>query len=236
MSVAVDILRAWWPVVVMAVDWAAVAKGWRRLEYVAKPAAMVALLAWLLIWMPLTGARCCWPWPLAWFALGIICSLAGDVLLMLPERFFLVGLVAFLLAHVAYIVGFNIDGLLLPVEALLVVPVGMAGAWLFWRVSAALAAKGRSKLRGPVAVYAAVISLMVVSAVTTLFRPYWIGTPAALASIGAVLFFVSDALLAWNRFISPVRHGKLLIIVAYHLGQMAIMAGAVNLIFQRIPI
>jgi uncharacterized membrane protein YhhN len=99
-----------------------------------------------------------------------------------------------------------------------------------------LAAKGRGKLRAPVAVYSAIISLMVVSALATLARPYWLGRPAALASIGAVLFFVSDGLLAWHRFVAPVRYGKLLVIVSYHLGQMAIIAGVVEFFIQHIPL
>jgi uncharacterized membrane protein YhhN len=44
--------------------------------------------------------------------------------------------------------------------------------------------------------------------------------------VGAVLFFVSDSLLAWNRFVTPLPRGSLLVIVAYHVGQMALIAGA----------
>jgi len=56
-----------------------------------------------------------------------------------------------------------------------------------------------------VAVYAAVISLMLVSALATLFQPGWPTSEAAFVAIGATLFFCSDALLAWNRFVAPVR-------------------------------
>ena len=229
---AAELSSLWWPLAVMAVDWVGVAGGWRRLEYVAKPGAIVALLAWLAwpaathAWVPLL--------PLAWFAIGLICGLAGDVLLLLPERFFMAGLVAFLLGHLAYIVGLNDGGLFLPAEALLLVPVGLAGGWLAWRVGGALKASGRDKLRVPVALYAAVISLMVVSALTTLFRPGWARGPAALAAAGALLFFASDAMLAWDRFVAPVPHGKLLVIVAYHLGQMAIVFAAAG-VFYGIP-
>jgi alkenylglycerophosphocholine/alkenylglycerophosphoethanolamine hydrolase len=218
-----EIASLWWPLAVMVVDWVAVAGRWRRLEYVAKPAAMVALLIWLGWWGALAGA---WPATLTWFALGVGCSLAGDVLLLLPERFFTGGLVAFLLGHVAYIVGLNAGGLLLPAEALLLLPAGLVGGWLFWRIGRALGATGRAKLRGPVALYTVVISLMVVSAVATLMRPQWSTAAAGLASLGAVLFFGSDALLAWDRFVSPIKGGKMLVIVAYHLGQMALTAAA----------
>jgi len=206
------------------VDWLAVAFDWRRLEYVAKPAAILALLVWLLTYPPIIPNTPL-PWYDDWFVAGLVFSLAGDVLLMLPERFFLGGLVAFLLAHVAYIIGLNSGGFLLPGEVLLIVPVGLAGGWLAWRVGQALKASGREKLRAPVAVYAAVISLMLVSALSTLFERRWPFGEAVLVAAGAALFFGSDALLAWNRFVAPVRGARLLVIMAYHLGQLLLIAG-----------
>jgi hypothetical protein len=44
---------------------------------------------------------------LLWFGLGLVFSLAGDIFLMLPSRFFIAGLIAFLLGHVFYIFGFD---------------------------------------------------------------------------------------------------------------------------------
>jgi hypothetical protein len=40
-------LAIWWPLVVMAIDWIAVARSNKALELVANQAAMVALLDWL---------------------------------------------------------------------------------------------------------------------------------------------------------------------------------------------
>ena len=62
----------------------------------------------------------------------------------------------------------------------------------------------------PVGAYMAVISLMVASA---------IGTREALAIGGAGLFFSSDAMIAWERFVSPRSWHRLAIIVTYHLAQ-----------------
>ena len=53
---------------------------------------------------------------------------------------------------------------------------------------------------------------------------------AALIALGAILFFTSDALLAWNRFVAPIARGKMLVIVAYHLGQMLLILGAVRMV------
>jgi uncharacterized membrane protein YhhN len=215
-----NMLDLWLPLSVAVLDWAAVARRWRAVEYVAKPAVMLLLLAWL--WRQ--GA---WPAPLWAFALGLTLSLAGDVLLMLPERFFLAGLVSFLLAHLAYIAGFLSGGRPpLGPTLLLAVPVAVAGYLLVSRVAAALLARGRRGLVGPVLAYGVVISLMVLSALTTLARPAWDPSAARLASLGAVLFLASDAILAWDRFVVPIRFGRLLNLVTYHLGQIALIAGA----------
>ena len=41
-----------------------------------------------------------------------------------------------------------------------------------------------------------------------------------------MLFFISDTLLAWNRFVAPIRHQRVLIMSTYHLGQMGLALGA----------
>ncbi|MCD6285147.1 MAG: hypothetical protein J7M39_04450, partial [Anaerolineae bacterium] len=43
-----------------------------------------------------------------WFVVALVFSLAGDIFLMLPdEKWFVPGLLAFLVGHLCYIVGFN---------------------------------------------------------------------------------------------------------------------------------
>jgi uncharacterized membrane protein YhhN len=214
----------WWPLAVAAVDWAAVAGGrpWRRLEWAAKPGAMLALMAWLA-WR---AAPAGWPGPVEWFLAALAGSLAGDVLLMLPPRFFVGGLAAFLLAHLAYAAGFLAEGLPPAGAWLLALPVAAAAAWLFVRLRRALLARGDGGLVGPVGVYAAAISLMVVCGLATLLRAAWSGPPGWLAAGGALLFMASDSVLAWDRFVRPVRHGRLVVMVTYHLGQIGLIAGA----------
>ncbi|MBW7859277.1 MAG: hypothetical protein H3C43_13525, partial [Leptonema sp. (in: Bacteria)] len=80
----------------------------RYLEFVVKPAVMIVLLLWL--WQSVSFSGESWQrinnMPI-WFAVAIIFSLAGDVFLMISvDRLFLGGLVSFLLAHIAYLLGF----------------------------------------------------------------------------------------------------------------------------------
>ena len=206
------------------VEWVAVHKNWRKVEYAAKPGVMVFLLAWFMLTSGLRG-------PVIWFGLGILLSLVGDVFLMLSNerRWFLFGLGAFLLAHVAYILGFNsppppFNGMTFVVALMVLV----SALPLIRRVLLGAARKGLRRMIELVRVYATVISLMLFSALMTLFRTDWLSMPAYLVSLGAVLFISSDLVLAWNKFVNPVRGGKLVLMITYHLGQMALIAGAVG--------
>ncbi len=215
--------------VVAVLDWVAVARGWKRVEYLAKPWTLAALLLWLVQFgLAETGFRSL---PLVFFALGLLFSLAGDVFLMLAERWFLAGLVAFLLAHVAYIVGFNLPlPQVNPVWSVgIAIVLALGAGRILRRIVAGLQAKG---LAGPVVLYGMVITIMLLSALLTFFRPEWNASAALLAFVGAFLFYVSDIVLAWNKFVAPIRNGRVWNMAAYHLGQMA-LALAVVLQFAR---
>ena len=200
------------------IDWVAVWVGGvngRRVERIAKPAVLVALLGAALTahaWTP--EAQAARPW----LVLGLVASLAGDVLLLPPGRF-VPGLLAFLAAHLAYLVAF----LQLPGEVPWLV-IGVVGAAvLALTVGRALVrAAARVGLAGPVAAYLAAITLMAVAATRT-------GGPAAIA--GAWLFVTSDAMLGWGRLRNPQpglargggRTQRTAVMVTYHLGQMLIV-------------
>jgi uncharacterized membrane protein YhhN len=193
-----------------------------RLEYLAKPAVMIVLFLWLWTSTGLGGAA-------LWFGLGILLSFTGDVLLMISlDRLFLAGLVTFLLAHLAYLIGFNI-----PIPEIsgwgfvLAVIVGLGGVRVIRRIIAPLAASGQGRMRMPIMIYGAVISLMLLSALMKMTDITWNANAAALVGVGAFLFYVSDIILAWNKFVAPIQHGRIYNIGAYHLGQITLIAGVI---------
>ena len=49
------------------------------------------------------------------------------------------------------------------------------------------------------------------------------GTGSVVALTGALLFFYSDALLAWNRFVKALRWGRVTNIVPYHAGEAVLV-------------
>ncbi len=205
-------------------DWIAVALARRRLGYFTKPAVIVALLIAVL-----SGASTL-PRPqpmLSWVAVGLLFSLLGDVFLMLPQEKFTWGLAAFMAAHVAYLLAFSLHT---PPFTLwtgaIAIAVGLTAGRFYQHLTAALRAQGKTALIKPVALYTTAISLMLVSALLLPFRTDLPREGTLTIAAGATLFFLSDALLAWNRFIRPVPSGRLLVRVLYHLGQASIALGA----------
>jgi uncharacterized membrane protein YhhN len=102
-----------------------------------------------------------------------------------------------------------VPGLLLGVAV-----VAVALLTLARRIVSAVRASDEPALVAPVIAYVTVISSMVVSAFGT-------GNPIAIG--GALLFYASDALIAWNRFVQQVPQGRLAIMVTYHLGQTGLV-------------
>jgi uncharacterized membrane protein YhhN len=208
-------------------DWVAVAKAWKGVEYFAKPATMLALLAFVGMNGGFNPAQA---GGMVWFSLGLLFSLAGDVFLMLPKEQFIAGLISFLLAHVMYVIGFAplqpLDTPQIFIAAVIALLVAAAGVTIYRRVAAGLLASGKGGLRMPVMIYTIVISVMLVSASLTLLLPNWAITSALAVTAGAALFFLSDAILAWNKFVAPLRYGRLANMSSYHLGQLLIALGA----------
>jgi uncharacterized membrane protein YhhN len=82
----------------------------------------------------------------------------------------------------------------------------------------------------PVVLYMLTITIMLLSAMMTWFRDQWTVEAALLASVGALLFTISDTLLATVRFLRPVPYGNFLVMFTYHLGQIGITAGALMML------
>ncbi len=215
---------AYYPVILVLilaiVDWVAADKKIKPLEYFTKPATMLALLWWIWQSVGLGGA-------MLWFTIGLVFCLAGDVFLMLPVDTFIFGLLSFLLGHVFYIVGLNTSAPYINLlGGILIVLLGVLLWWLYPKLTSGLSAKGEGKLKLPILVYSIVISLMVYSAVLTWTRPGWPVAAAVSLSLGSLLFYASDLMLAWDRFYHPLSHARLRVMTTYHLGQIGIILGA----------
>lgn len=142
---------------------------------------------------------------------GLVCSLAGDIFLMLPSDQFIPGLASFLVGHLFYIAAFT-SGTGFGFSLWLLAPFVIFGVVIFRVLSPHL---GKMKL--PVVAYMAVILVMAWQAWERLGQT---GQIAALsASVGAVLFVVSDSALALDRFRGRFKSARALTLSTYYAAQ-----------------
>ena len=187
-------------------DWNAVARGQKRALYVFKPLTLIALIGVGLTLAPRSEDQ------RDFFVAALLMGLAGDAFLMFSDRWFIPGLVSFLVGHLLYVAGFLAAGGLHRLGAEQILVVFVAAAVLGQVV-------GRTVRRQPalalaILVYGLALAGMAATALAN-------GRPAAGA--GAILFLVSDSILGWSRFVRPLRWSPLAIIVTYHAAQAALV-------------
>ena len=180
------------------------------LRMLAKPLPLIALLLWLRR-APRGHYR-------RWISLGLLWSLIGDLLLEVPVDLFILGLGAFLLAHLCFLCAYWDDTHRPAWPALILATVLGLG------VFSLLASQGLGPLRVPVALYALAISAMLWRAWARLGVVS--RRSAGFGAFGALLFVLSDSLIGVNRFVLPFAGADLAIILSYWLGQLAIAASA----------
>ena len=163
--------------------------------------------------------------------LGLILSWAGDILLIFQAnpRAFLAGLVAFLSAHLVYIAAFiymqlSLDHMgQIEVESLAAIGLALLGSIVYRYLR-----PGLGKLRLPVLFYILAISVMVHRALVVAWAPASTTTFSALVLGGATLFYLSDAILAINkfRFGGQRSNYRTWNLTTYYIGQLLIALSA----------
>jgi uncharacterized membrane protein YhhN len=150
-------------------------------------------------------------------ALALAFCTAGDVLLDLDPRLFAFGLGAFLLAHLTYIclfvrnrpAPFRVRRLHFTAVLLILIYSLTLSTWIVPSVG---------ELAVPVVLYICALTAMVCAAILARFRQPWV-------AVGAILFLISDSLLAIHKFKTPVPLRDYLVWTTYYLGQCGIALG-----------
>lgn len=193
---------------------------WPPLHWVAKPALLIFLAAFY--------QQSVFSVNKTFFSALVFCWL-GDVLLMFDhyhELYFMMGLGSFLIAHVLLILTYR---QLLSVEdkfrgtqrVRLSFPVILAGSGLVVVLFPSL-----GDLKIPVMVYALALSLMVIQSIFRLGRT----TPGSfwLVFLGAILFMLSDSLLAINKFYQPILLAGVGVMTTYIAAVYFIVKGVIT--------
>jgi alkenylglycerophosphocholine/alkenylglycerophosphoethanolamine hydrolase len=145
---------------------------------------------------------------------GLVLSALGDVLLEVPGHF-VAGLATFLCAHLVYTAAFVREERRLRIGRALPFALWLLGAFVWIR-------PGLGEMTVPVVVYMLAIGTMMWRAAAR-----WADHPGATAALaGAVLFGVSDTLIAIDRFRVPLPGAPYAIILLYWAGQAGIAASA----------
>lgn len=159
---------------------------------------------------------------------ALLFSWLGDVFLLFEQKnslFFILGLSSFLTAHVIYIIYFS--GIpsekasyfrKRPVMFLAVVAYVIELLYLLW--------PGLGALKLPVLVYALVIGTMLCMALWQYGRLK--DNTALLFILGALLFVLSDSILALDRFRGHHAWSGVLIMTTYVAAQLLITLGAIR--------
>ncbi|RPJ00629.1 MAG: lysoplasmalogenase [Candidatus Aminicenantes bacterium] len=181
----------------------------RRVHLVAKPLTTILIIA--------VAALAAEPVPPVYKTLilaGLVFSLLGDVALMFPDKLFIAGLVAFLAAQVLYIFAFR-PAVGQPVPFLTFLPFILFGLLMFF-----LLAPGLGPLKLPVLVYIGAITTM--AGFAAVRYVHLGGTRPLLAFAGAVLFLISDSVLAYDRFGKKFALARALVLATYFPAQLLI--------------
>jgi uncharacterized membrane protein YhhN len=220
----IDTLNPWLiaALVFALTHWLARWKGMSRLAAATKMPVTIALILWSLSDGDWSGGK-------IWIGAGLCFSLVGDVLLLLPRRFFLAGLVSFLLAHTGYIAGFILPfPVVHPILFALSALIGTGIYFYLQNLNQALQTRKQGKrLFQAIILYSLVLCLMTLAACQTMLRTDWPPAASLFAASGGILFLLSDGLLGYNRFVHALPGGRTFEMMTYHLALTCIVAAAI---------
>lgn len=140
------------------------------------------------------------------------------------ELFFLIGLGSFLIAHIIYFIAFNIPGGKNSIfttriyQTVLVLIYGFIMLYFLYR------RLGDMKI--PVIIYTAIILLMLLSALNRYGKVN--GISYVLVVCGAILFVISDSLIAITRFQMKINFAGTIIMITYVAAQYLIVLGCIR--------
>jgi uncharacterized membrane protein YhhN len=157
-------------------------------------------------------------------------SWIGDVILLFADKseiYFILGLVAFLVSHVFYIVLFSKQTISKTISNKLSFGAGIGLILLYFFGMITTLGPKLGSLTIPVVIYAVVISTMLFYALKGSFQ--WNTIPYQSVLIGAVFFISSDSILAFNKFDQPIPQASFLIMITYLAAQFCIVWGILKL-------
>ncbi|WP_299390141.1 lysoplasmalogenase [uncultured Gelidibacter sp.] len=188
-------------------------------HYITKPSLLISLLFYFYSQSKGLGSK-----TRIMMLAALAFSLLGDILLMFDDQsaiYFMLGLVAFLLAHLVYCFVFlNYRNPKTNPLGIILILLGYALGFFYFLKD------GLNDLLIPVIIYMMVILMMVI---TSYLRHKKVPEKSfILVFSGALLFAISDSILALNKFYSPIQFSAIYIMLTYGLAQYFIVLGVLK--------
>lgn len=201
--------------IVLACDVYAIATNNKPLEMIFKPLLMPILASWYLLSVKK---------PSFWFLSALFFSFWGDVLLLFEEKYFVFGLASFLVAHLLYI---KLTSTYLK-KSISVADFIKATApfLLFFSAIIYVIYNNLNEMLAPVLVYGLVIACF--GATTLVNYTYDKTRENLLLLLGAIIFIVSDSIIALNVFYKLSMLNNILIIILYSIAQFLICTAVIK--------
>lgn len=208
---------------ILTANLVAVQLNYKIAEYIFKPLSIIWLLAYFILQLRTVRSNL-----KKWIIAALLFSWLGDVLLMLQNDnslFFLLGLSAFLVAHIFYILFFHFIRVKENVKSRWWLVLIVA---LYYLILISLLSPHLGDMKLPVRIYAIVISFMFMLAMHMLFITN--KNAGLLLMTGALLFVLSDSILAINKFYQSFEIAGIVVMLTYGLAQLFITEGAIRYI------
>lgn len=218
-------------------DWLAVALGWNRLKLFTKPLAMLLVILWTL-----TSFNFTLDLFVGLLVLAQVFGVMGDIFLLFPKQWFLIGLASFLTGHITYIALLfliltesNAKGLAREFSLWMFLLGGsilvLLMAFFYKYLSPNLIGqKAKQKIWIAGQFYMFTLSGFMLLSCITAFLMTGETLTRFLLSLGGILFLMSDFMLVYDKFVRRIQLGQLWVRITYHLAQFSLAWGFVAMI------
>lgn len=206
--------------IVFGASIAAIQENNELLKFIFKPMIVLSLIGYFVTATNVITNRL-----KHWIIIALIFSWFGDVLLMFEPKgplFFILGLSAFLIAHLFYILFFHQVRLQQSISGK---PLLLILVAVFYFVLMMILEPYLASMKLPVMIYGVVISFMLLLALHMLYMNN--KKAGKLLATGALLFVASDSILAINKFYISFPLAGIAIMLTYGLAQFFIIKGGI---------
>lgn len=192
---------------------------WFQHEQARKIIKAIPILCWCIaVWLTLPQDELF----IYYLLVGLLFSALGDLFLLNHSKHFIKGLASFLIAHIVYIIGFlsihsNKEIYTDRSSLICLTFLTLAALLYMWYIRPHIMQQHQS-ISFLLSVYAYILIISSMVYIAWLTSQDWL-------IIGALLFYLSDFTLSWNKFVREFKSADLIIMSTYYGAQVSFVIG-----------